>query len=112
MAINHKYVFLKKILQAELCPIMYEDITLDELVTLDLFINGVYKEVTEYNEIATIAALKFWLYEPDEVKLSFRTLLDLMPGMCKYMTIYKKHEAIAFCSTADYYIKKIISIPK
>ena len=112
MAINHKYVFLQKILPAEICPIIYEDVTLDELVTLDLFIKDVYKDITENNEIAVISAVKFWLYKPKEAKLSFRTLLDLMPGMYKYMTIYKNHEAIAFASTTDYYIKYVLTISK
>ncbi len=112
MAINHKYIFLKKILPAEICPIIYEDITLDELVTLEFFIDEVYKDIAENNEIGTLAALKFWLYKPNGVKLSNRTFLDLMPGVCKYMTIYKNHEANAFCSTVDYYIKNVLAISK
>jgi hypothetical protein len=109
---NHKYIFLKEILPAEICPILYEDVTLEELVTLDLFIKEVYEEITENNEIAVISAVKFWLYKPKEAKLSFRTLLYLMPGMYKYMTIYKNHEAIACCSTVDYYIKNVLIITK
>lgn len=109
---NHKFVFLKKILPADICPKIYDDVTLDELTIIDLFINEVYEDITENNEIAALAAVKFWLYKKNETKISLRLFLDLMKGICKYMKAYKNHEAIAFSATAEYYYKYILCIPK
>ena len=105
---NYKLSFIKKILPAEICPILYDDVILEELVTIDLFINEVYNDIVEKNELAIVAAVKFWLYKPYEVKLSFRTFCDLMPGIYKYLTIYKNNPSIANFNTVDSYIKHTI----
>jgi len=109
---NHKFVFLKKILPADICPKIYDDVTLDELTIIDLFINEVYKDITENNEIAAIAAVKFWLYKKNEAKISLRLLLDLMGGTYKYMIKYSTHEAVAYTNTIDYYLKYVLCLSK